>query len=59
MTTATLVRMPTLAEVREHRLLPLISARIEIPESCVCGGVGTCVRCAVDDEAAFKRGQDQ
>jgi hypothetical protein len=49
------VLLPTLAEVREHRPLPLLSARIEIPESCVCGGVGTCLRCVLDDEAHDKR----
>jgi hypothetical protein len=50
----TTVMLPTLAEVREHRpLLP--SARIPIPESCVCDGYGTCLRCVLDDEAHDKR----
>lgn len=48
--------LPTLDEVREHR--PLLTSRIPIPESCVCGGVGTCVRCAIDDDIKFERSQD-
>jgi hypothetical protein len=56
--TAPTVALPTLDQLRADR--PLLTwVRIPIPDSCVCGGVGTCVRCAVDDEATFKRGQDQ
>jgi hypothetical protein len=31
---------------------------VPIPEVCVCGGRGGCLRCAIDDEADWKRRSD-
>jgi hypothetical protein len=49
----------TAVPVRVRTLMEARATRLPITDHCLCGGVGTCGRCVLDDERFWKRASDE